>query len=155
MSRKNAIISVIALLIIGGLYAYVYRDYFRRPVMGIERTRERLTRRRAPGPVTPHPVFALDKDYRLTSIKVVPLAEYKANGHARVLWELASSAGSTPIKIFSYGSSIAGMHGVNSADTAEPLSNNVAYRLILQAGRTTGQDDFTLTDADYPDNAAP
>ncbi len=35
---------------------------------------------------------------------------------------------------------------------AEPLTNNVTYRILIEAGRIKGQHDFTLTDEDYPDN---
>ena len=154
MSRKKVIFTTIFFVVAAGLYCYIYRDAFRRPVIEISYTRERMLRRRPANEVdpTPHPTFVLGQDYRLTSVKVIALDELKAKGFAHPLWELTSKSNSTPIKIFNYGGHISGMNPPFSGAQPAPLSNNVPYRILVEAGRVKGQRDFTLTDEDYPDN---
>jgi len=155
MSRTKIILVTLFFLLAAGLYAYIYRDAFRRPAIAISHTRERLARRPAnAAKPTPRPTFILGQDYRLTSVKVIVLDELKAKGFAHPLWELASQSNSAPVKHFSYGHVIPGMQPAVPGDQPAPLTNNVAYRILVEAGRLKGQHDFTLTDEDYPDNSA-
>ncbi len=154
MSRKKVILVTLFFVTAAALYCYIYRDAFRRPVIEIQHTKERMVRRRPANEVnpSPHPVFLLGQEYRLTSVKVIVLDELKAKGFAHPLWELATKSNSAPIKFFSYGGRISGMSPAVSGAKPEPLTNNVTYRILIEAGRVKGQHDFTLTDEDYPDN---
>jgi hypothetical protein len=156
MSRTKVILVSAFFVIAAGLYVYLHRDAFRRPVIEISHTRERLAGRRpggAPNPA-PHPTFVLAQYCRLTSVKVIVLDELKAKGFAHPLWELDTKSNSAPVKLFSYGGRIPGMQPAIPGARPEPLTNNVTYRLLVEAGSLKGQHDFTLTDADYPDNSA-
>ena len=112
-----------------------------------------MGRRRSNGAnsASPHPTFVLGNDYRLTSLKVIRLDELQSNHYADPLWELSSKSGSSPIRIFNYGSAIPGMQPAYPGEQAQPLTTNVAYRLLLEVGRIKGQHDFTLSERDYPD----
>jgi hypothetical protein len=87
--------------------------------------------------------FGMDQPYELTSVKVVPLAEWTANKEAHPLWHLATKTNSPPVKAFLYGQQIGGMESVSGA-RAEPLATNIDYLLLIEAGRRYGECDFKL-----------
>jgi hypothetical protein len=85
----------------------------------------------------------MDQPYELTSVKVVPLAEWTTNKLALPLWHLIVKTNSPPIKAFLYGQQIRGMESVSGA-RAEPLATGVDYLLLIEAGRQRGECDFKL-----------
>jgi hypothetical protein len=89
-------------------------------------------------------VFGLDQNYRLTEIKVVPLAEWQINQSVLPLWHLVSSSESAPIKFFLYGQNIDDMKPFMPGMQPKPLETNVVYRLFLSAGPVKGQHDFEI-----------
>jgi hypothetical protein len=87
--------------------------------------------------------FGMDQPYELTSVKVVPLAEWTTNKLAHPLWHLTVKTNSPPTKAFLYGQQIKGMESLFGA-RAEPLATNVDYLLLIEAGRRHGECDFKL-----------
>ena len=88
--------------------------------------------------------FALDNDYSLTEVKVVPLAALQTNKLAQPIWHLVSDSGSDDVSHVSYGEKINGMDPAVAGAQPEPLQPGVMYRLFVAAGRAKGQLDFQL-----------
>lgn len=154
MSKPKIIAFIVFLVFAASGYIYFYGDYFRKPTIRISHTfrpRSAAMNRRKPDNSAPpattlnNLIFALDTEFRLTSLKVVLLDEYKTNKYIRPVWELVSSSNSVPTKAFFYGANIGGMHPAIKDSRPDALSNNVPYRLLVEAGRIKGECDFTLT----------
>ncbi|MDB6066501.1 MAG: hypothetical protein JWR26_2709 [Pedosphaera sp.] len=152
MTKKESATVAIIVLIVAGFFAYLYRDSFRKPVIQIFHTirpASAAIRRRTPnaaeGPVKAL-TFGMGTEYKLTSIKVIPLNELATNKYAHPSWELKSESNSVPLRAFSYGSPIRGMHPAVKNAAPDPLLPNVPYRLLIEAGSLRGQHDFTITD---------
>ena len=155
MSQKRNIWIAATVLIVIGLYAYVYRDWFRPseieishriavgpPIRGQLRTNQAIT-------VT-QLVFGFDRKCKLTEIKVIPVAALETNKNPLPLWHLLSYSNSIPIRAFAYGDRIRGLRPIVKKSRPMPLESNVTYRLIVKAGRETGQHDFTVGEAITP-----
>jgi len=143
-------IQIALLLILSGVGIYYWSGFFRPPEIQILCTihRQRSTRAAeagnpAAGSLRAEAAFGLDKNYKLTSIKVVPLADWKTNKNAHPLWQLAVKTAVTPVKAFIYGQKFKGMDSVSGTD-AEPLLPRVEYLLLIEAGRQRGECEFTL-----------
>ena len=151
MSRKEYILVGVVVMLVG-LYAVYFTDWFRPKLIRIEHSVRSLreawsggrrvdaTGKLELGNVT----FALHRNYKLTSVKVVPLAEYKTNKYARPLWELVAKSGSQPVDGFSYGMAVPGMSPARPLLEPDPLVPGVAYRLFVVAGSVKGEHDFKL-----------
>jgi hypothetical protein len=87
--------------------------------------------------------FGMDQPYELTSIKVVPLVEWATNKAAHPLWHLTAKPHSPPVKAFLYGQNLEGMESATGA-SAEPLTTNTGYFLLIEAGRRRGDCGFKL-----------
>jgi hypothetical protein len=150
MTKKDLFLIGIV-VVLGGLYVVYFSGWFGPKFIRIEYTVRPV--REAPGvngrtnpngkPVN-SVMFSLQKDYRLTSIKVVPAAEFQTNKYAHPLWHLVSKSGSEPAKAFAYGYTIAGM--TPSVANAEPdlLRPGVEYRLVVEASSVKGEHDFKI-----------
>jgi hypothetical protein len=153
MTKKNVIVLTITFLTVIGFYLYLFRDSFRKPVIQISHTiRPNASYIRHPPPgVTseefPQSInFALNGEFKLTSVKLVALAELETNRFAHPLWELVSDSNSVPIRAFSYGHKIRGMHSAVKGATADPLVPNTTYRLFVEARNLKGHHDFQVTE---------
>src|SRR5882762_4132360 len=111
MPNKRNVWIAATILIVVGLYAYVYRDLFRPneigishriavgpPIRGQSRTNQAVK-------VT-QLVFGFDRKCKLTAIKVIPVAALETNKNPMPLWHLVSDSNSIPIKAFAYGARI-------------------------------------------------
>lgn len=147
-TKKGLWIAAVILVIVG-LYAYVYRDVFqpRRivithrvvvgpPVRGLSRTNESIQLTQL--------AFGLDRKYELTEITVIPVAALEAGSNAVPLWHVVSDSNSVPVKVFAYGDHIRGLRPVVKKSRPMPLESNVTYRLFVKAGRDRGQHDFRV-----------
>ena len=136
-------------LVVLGLYAYIYRDAFRPqeilithrvvfgpPVRGLTRTNQDLKLTQL--------AFGFDRKCQLTEIKVTPLAGPGAGNNAAPLWHVISDSNSIPIRLFAYGDHIRGLRSLVKKSRPVPLESNVTYRLFVRAGRETGQLDFSV-----------
>lgn len=131
MSKKTLIL-VAAALILGAVYVIKFTDWF------AEKNIQIIYRNR--GPQT---LFGFtDKEYSLTTIKVVKVDEANTNKYAVPLWHLVASnpkSGSEKIGSFEYGQKINGMKPAIPETSAEPLSRNTKYRIYVEAGKLKGE----------------
>lgn len=153
MTKKNLIVLAITLVSVIGFYLYLFRDSFRKPIIHISHTirlNPAYIRHPPKGETAeemPHLIsFGLNGNFKLTSIKVVPLAELETNKFAHPVWEMVSDSNSAPTRSFAYGFRIKGMHPAVKGATADPLVPNVTYRLLVEANSIKGQHDFTITE---------
>jgi hypothetical protein len=143
MTKKNWALILIALAL-AVVYAIYFTDWFKPKTIQIVHTSRTLRPRSMQANAQPNLIFGLNRAYRLTEIKVVPLAEFQTNPNALPLWHLVSSSNSAPVKIFGYGQKIRGMNSAVPGAHPQPLESNIVYRLLLTAGKFTGQHDFEL-----------
>lgn len=155
MTKKNFIVLSVTFLAVAGIYYYLYRDSFKKADIQISLTiRPKLSARarKTTDPADPDSVnlnFGMDRKYKLTSVKVVPLNELKTNIYAHPIWELTSDSNSVPTQAFAYGIRIHGMHPAIKGATADPLAANVPYRLEIKAGPKEGHRDFTISEDEH------
>lgn len=155
MTKKNVILLSATFLAVVGFYLYMYKDYFKKPVIHISlsiRPKPSALARKPANSSDEDPLninFGMDHEYQLTSVKVVPLSELKTNKYAHPVWELTSESNSFPTQAFSYGGHIRGMHPVVKGATPDPLTANVPYRLLIEAGAKKGQHDFTISEDEH------
>ena len=156
MTKTKVFLVVGFLIMVAGLYYYVYRDAFQKPVIQVFHTfrpRSMAIRRPAANQQPQNPgnsiIFGMGQEYRLTSIRVVPLEEFKTNKYAHPIWELTTKSNSAPTRGFFYGQAIPGMEPAVKGAKPDPLVTNVSYRLFIEAGKTKGQHDFVLSETNY------
>ncbi|HEX4646077.1 MAG TPA: hypothetical protein VH598_10745 [Verrucomicrobiae bacterium] len=142
------------LLIVAGCYYYLFKDSFRKPNIQIIHTiRPKATALRGPSAtdaVVPHAItFGMDREYKLTEVKVVPVSDLETNKYAHAVWDLVSKTNSHPTRGFTYGTNIRGMRPAVDGAKPEPLEPNVTYRLFVQAGSLKGEHDFKVSEDDH------
>ena len=137
--RKTDIIWFGVLLVLGGVYIHFFTHWFEKQEIAIIPSIR--PSQRAGETVSPV-FFALNGDYKLTSLKVIPLEGNKFNPLAAPVWHLVSDSNSVPTRAFRYGQPIRGMKPALKGVRPDPLTPGVVYRLILSAGRSTGSKDF-------------
>ena len=87
--------------------------------------------------------FSLDGYYTLTDLRV---QDVPADGsQPKTLWQLSGK--SLPLSSLLYGRDPQGMKPANAQAKAESLSPGVPYRLIVEAGRRRGTNNFRTTPA--------
>jgi len=160
MNRRNLVLLLVLVLAAGGA-AYLYYDrlkpepiqiaYSVRPAPASRRTQvTRQTSRRtiredpASGKQGYNVTFVLDREVRLTALRVVKLEDALTNKYPYAIWKLVSDSTSSPIKTFVYGGSIRGMRPVVSGGTAVPLEAGGSYQLLIEAGDQKAQKDFHI-----------
>lgn len=151
MTLKNWLLIVIALAL-GVVYAVWFTDWFRSGTVTIFHTsrtslRALRTRPQPGGLVLPNLTFGLDRQLKLTEIRVVQLAAWQTNHSVLPLWHLVTSSNSAPVKSFTYGELIHGLKPAVAGTYAQPLEPQVTYRLIVTAGKIHGEHDFQIADA--------
>src|SRR5438552_885529 len=146
MTRKIWLLIALAVLL-GAFSLYLNQDWFRKADIQIYHrsrpARLALFRRKRgdDSPVNPI-IFGFDRKLRLNLLKVIPLSDIKTNKYPHPIWYLVSESNSVPIKDFSYGMSIQGMHPAIKDTNPEPLEPGTEYRLVVQAGTFKGEHDF-------------
>jgi hypothetical protein len=150
MFSKQNLLLILAVAL-AGIYVYYFTDWINRPrIQIIAQTRPIQPR----GPVAlVYPVsFQLDGQYRLSSVKVVPLAGYETNKFVPALWHLVAYTNTPPSQGFLYGQRLPGMKPSISNAPAGRLQPTTAYRLLVEAGRSKGQIDFVTSGPVEPGN---
>jgi hypothetical protein len=133
--------------VLGILYLVFYTDLFRKQTMQIIPTfrpgrASAIPRPRDSAPVYPIS-FRLNKQYRLTDIKIVNAAEYATNKNAPPMWHLLSDSNSAPQNTIVYGvAKIPGMRPAVARSKPQPLEAGVEYLLLVEAGRVKGRTNF-------------
>jgi hypothetical protein len=153
MSRKEWVL-VALVLVLGGLWVVYFSGWFAPKIIRIESTVR--SAREAWGPngrqVTPpgQPElggvsFALHRNYKLTSVKVVAVRDVQpGKTFVPTLWELVAKQGSQPVDSLAYGLPVAGMTPAKPGVDIQPLEPGVAYRLLVEAGAWKGTRDFMI-----------
>jgi hypothetical protein len=137
--RKKDFIWFGVLLVVSGIYIHFFTHWFEKQEIAIIPSfRPSLRAGETVSPV----FFTLNGDYKLTSLKVIPLEADKFNPLATPVWHLVSDSNPVPTRAFRYGQPIRGMKPALKGVRPEPLTPGVVYRLILSAGDISGQKDF-------------
>ncbi len=143
MTKKNLLL----FLLVAGLalvYAIWFTDWFQTKTVHISSTSRNLRANQSDGPGG-NLIFVLRPEARLKEIKVVALDALNTNKDAVPVWHMVSESNSVPLKIFTYGQHINGMHAALKGVRPEPLETNVTYRMfITAAGKIKGQHDFIV-----------
>lgn len=147
MTTKNLLLIGMAVAL-GTVYAIWFSDWFKPKTVEVfhtwrqARPRNASARQQPP----PHPVltFGINQKLRLDEITVVPVAALQTNEHPVPLWHLISDSNSVPVKQFIYGQFIGGMKAAVKGARPVKLETNVTYRLLISAGKFTGEHDFVL-----------
>jgi hypothetical protein len=143
MTKKNWLLVAVA-LVLGVVYVRYFTDWFRPQTIHIAHASRNLRARAQPANAPPPLSFSLNRQCRLTEIKVVPLAAWSSNQDVSPVWHLISDSNSVPVRMFAYGQGIRGMKPAVAKSRAQPLETNVAYRLFVAAGKAKGQHDFEI-----------
>lgn len=141
MSRPNLTLITVAILL-AAAYVCFFSDWLNAPrIQIIPQTRPI---RSGDVNVGVYPIsFLLERQLRLTSVKVVEAAAYEANKNAPALWHLVSQSGSAPMQGFLYGEPIGGMTMAKTNEVPRALEPNKTYRILIEAGRARGAQDFS------------
>ena len=142
MTKKDTCL-VLILVILAGTYVFCFTDWFKTKTIKIFSTSRHIQYARARNDV-PYVLFGLEGNYRLTEVKVVPLADFQKNPNAIPLWHLISVSNSISIKEFTYGQHIHGMKPAIAGEEPQDLQTNVQYHLMVTAGHIKGEHNFTI-----------
>ena len=151
MNKKEIfLVGLVAVLV--GVYCVYFTDWFLTKTIAIEHSerslREAWSGGRRVDPTGKQPLgnvtFSLHRNYKLTSVKVVPLADYLTNKYAHPVWELVSKSGSASVGGFTYGMPIQGMVPARPVVEPDPLERGVDYCLLIEAGSIKGEHHFKL-----------
>ena len=141
---QKPVLPIALLVLVGALFIYINRDWFQARPIQVSHRIYRFAGRFG-GADSPTPVmFEFDHRLKLTSIKIVALADSQTNKYPHALWHMISSSNSVPTKGFVYGMDVPGMRSAVNGAAADPLDPGQTYRLLLEAGSVKGQHDFTL-----------
>ena len=131
-------------VVLAAAYVVFFTGWFRPHTVTIFHTCRNVRARFAQGTGQPAVIFGLARPLKITEIKVVVLADYQANRNVLPLWHLVASSNAVPEKTFVYGQFIRGLKPEVPDTRAQPLTNDVTYRLLLTAGDLRGEHDFKL-----------
>jgi hypothetical protein len=137
--RKKDFIWIGVLLVLGGIYVHFFTHWFEKQEIVIIPS---FRPSRGAGETVSPVFFTLNGDYKLTSLKVIPMEEDKFNPLAAPVWHLVSDSNSVPTRAFRYGQPIRGMKPALKGVRPEALTPGVVYRVILSAGDISGHKDF-------------
>jgi hypothetical protein len=145
MTKKNWLLVSFA-LVLAGVYAFYFTNWFTPKVIHIASHNARATRANVKTDSATVPVtFKLERPYKLTELKVVALDEWQTNKNCLPLWHLIADTNSAPItKPFNYGQKIPGMKPDIAGARAQPLQPGVTYRMFVTDGSVKGQHDFQV-----------
>jgi hypothetical protein len=121
-------------VVLAAIYAYRFTDWFAQKEIQIKyRTR--------PGePI----MFYLDKEYQVTSLKVISLADAATNKYPHDLWHLVADGKPAPVTDFFYGGVVPGMKPKIAGLAPEPLQLGADYRIVLESPKIKGEKVFQL-----------
>jgi hypothetical protein len=145
MTKKTAFL-IVAAVLLGALSLYLNRDRFAtQPIQISDRSmvpRGRMARRYQDSAADPV-VFLINRELRLSSLKVVLASDAATNKYPHALWELVSDSRSAPVHEFVYGANLRGMKPKVKGSLVEPLQPGTRYLLQLQAGSFKAEHAFT------------
>src|SRR5205809_6856943 len=106
-SKQNVLI--LLAVVLAGIYVYYFTDWINRPRIQII-AQIRPIPPRGPAALVYPVSFLLDGQYRLPSVKVVPLSGYEANKFLTPLWHLTAYTTTPPSQGFPSGQRLPRMH---------------------------------------------
>lgn len=127
------------LLILSGLYIHFFSHWFEKQPIAVKVS---FRPSRHPGETVLPVYFALNGDYKLTSVKVIPMQGDTFDPRVMPAWDLVSDSNSVPTRAFRYGQQIRGMKPALKGIRPEPLTPGMVYRLVLSAGNLTANIPF-------------
>ncbi len=142
MTKRDTCL-VLILVILAGVYAFCFTDWFKTKTIKIFSTSRHIQYARARNDL-PYVLFGMEGTYRLTEIKVVPLVDFQKSPSASPVWHLISTSNSIPIKEFTYGQHIHGMKPAITGEEPQDLATNVMYHLMVTDGHIKGAHDFQI-----------
>jgi hypothetical protein len=147
MTRKLWMLIALA-VVLGGVSLYLNTDWFAKDNIQITHrsrpARASFFRRKRIDDARVNPIFfVFDRKLKLTSLKVVPLSDIQTNKYPHPIWDLVSDSNSVPTKDLVYGMDIKGMRPAVKGATPDPLEPRVPYRLLVEAGASKAEHDFT------------
>lgn len=131
---------IFATLVLGGIYIYGFTDWFSEKNIRIKF--RSLGRIQGNGKTAEPITFFLDREYRLTSVKVISLDDAATNKYPHALWHLIAASNSAPVPDFLYGENVPGMKPKIAGTTPEPLEPSKNYRIFLETATMKGEKDF-------------
>jgi hypothetical protein len=143
--QKSEVKWIVALLALIGVYVLLFHNRFAREQMTIHPS---LRPSRQADATVFSVFFALNDDFKLTSVKVIPFQGENFNPLGRAVWHLISDSNSVPIRAFGYGQRIKGMKPALQEAQPEPLEAGVVYRLLVEAGSVKAFTDFRARGTD-------
>ena len=151
MTKKTAIL-ISAAVVLGIAYFYFFSDRFnQKSIQIIPQIRPSRPMKSLVPDVSVYPVsFTFDQEYRITSLKVVAVAEAKKTKFPVPQWHLISESNSVPLRGIQYGVAPKGMKPATPNSRPEALLPDVAYRLEVQSGKMKGKIDFKTREAVTP-----
>jgi hypothetical protein len=145
MTKKNILI-ITLVLILGGLSLYFNTDWFSSEVIQVSHRSISPRGWMARGAALKTPanpvVFLINKNLKLTSVKVVVVSDAQTNKYPHAVWNLVSDSNSIPTKEFIYGAPIKGMRLAVQGVGADPLQPGLNYRLLIEADPGRFEHDF-------------
>ena len=143
MTKQNwMMIGLLAVLVV--VYAVYFTDWFRPKILHLSHTVRDLHHGPARLGAMPSLKFGVDRKIGLTDVRVVVGGDSATNRNGVTMWHLVSESNSVPEKTFFYGQYIPGMHPEIKGTRPQDLETNVMYRLIVRAGKYTGEHEFEL-----------
>ena len=141
MKKNVFLISLV--LVLGTIYVVYFTDWFNKPSIAISpRIRVGPVSRRGPDELQVS--FSFDGKVKLTDVKVFSVTELETNKYPHEAWHLITETNSIATKGIVYGQNITGMKPKIPKMKAEPLLPGTKYRLLIEAGKRSGQADFEI-----------
>jgi hypothetical protein len=140
MAKKQVWLALL-LVLLAVIYASFFTDWFRQRSIQIVAQVRRLPGIRPPGSILPVS-FTMDRDYRLTTLRVVELSAEGSAKKSKPVWQLVSMPKSPPIRGFLYGADVPGMKPPPGSPPFQELRGGAKYRLEVVADRARGSLEF-------------
>jgi hypothetical protein len=138
MTKQNwMMIGLLAVLVV--VYAVYFTDWFRPKILHLSHAVRDLHHGPARLGAMPSLKFGIGQKIRLTDVRVVAEGDGATNGSDVTMWHLVSESNSIPMMTITYGQYIQGMHPEIKGTRPQDLETNVMYRLIVRAGKYTGE----------------
>jgi hypothetical protein len=144
MTKKEGMLVLLTLVLLT-VYVIWFTDWFKPRIIHISHTMRPMPQaRRISRDIGVVVSFGFDHPLRFKEISVVPRESWLTNPFTAPLWHLVSDSNSVPVGFVVYGRPVRGMRPARKGIGPEPLVTNTVYRLLVTAGKVTGQHDFSI-----------
>lgn len=151
MNKKQLLVTILIVALVG-VAGYLLKDWIKPAPIQIECVIRKAQATRRPQTAFDAPsgkpgynvTFAFSQKIALTSVKVFSLDDALTNKYPRAFWNLACPSNPVPTKSLVYGAWTRGLQPATKGLTADPLEPGKSYRIVVQAGDSTAQQDFQV-----------